>query len=157
MVAAACVRLRARSGADFRASGLYRSSPVDCPPGSPDFINAAVRMSARDGETPESMLQYLQQLELEFGRTRGLPRNSPRELDLDLILFGSEQRSASALQLPHPRGHLRRFVLEPMAEVAGDLLWPGLQVEVGVLCAALRARQMDGDSSSAELLERLLD
>ncbi len=160
VVAAAIARLRERSGADFRASGLYRSSPVDCPPDSPDFINAAVRMSALDGETPESLLLYLQQLEREFGRARGQPRNSPRELDLDLILFGSECRSAPALQLPHPRAHLRRFVLEPMAEVAGDLIWPVSELAVSALCAALRARQADqsnGDGSPPERLERVLD
>ena len=160
VVLAAMARLRERSGAGFRASGLYRSSPVDCPPDSPEFINAAVRMSALDGETPESLLLYLQRIERAFGRVRGQPRNSPRELDLDLILFGCELRNTQALQLPHPRAHVRRFVLEPMAEVAGEVIWPGLKAEVGVLCTALRARQAGqpaADGGPAELLERLLD
>ena len=158
IVKAACMRLLARSGGNFRASGLYRSSPVDCPAGSPDFINAAVCMSALAGESPESLLQYLQQLEREFGRTRGLPRNSPRELDLDLIVFADEVRDTPMLQLPHPRGHLRRFVLEPVSEVAGDLVWPGLGVEVRVLCAALRARQTAGYADGQhEQLERLCE
>jgi 2-amino-4-hydroxy-6-hydroxymethyldihydropteridine diphosphokinase len=67
----------------------------------------------------------LQELEREFGRRPKQVLNEPRPLDLDLIAFGAETRQAAALVLPHPRAHLRRFVLQPLAEIAPDLVLPG--------------------------------
>ena len=136
----AFARLRVLAGRDFRASSLFRTAPVDCPPGSPDFVNAAVRFECRTGESPESLLAQLQRLEAMYGRAADRARNSPRELDLDLILFGTQTRATDALVLPHPRGHRRLFVLEPAAQVAPDLVWPGQDATVADLCAALRTR-----------------
>ncbi len=118
-------RLRDLAGGEFRSSCLYRTAPVDCPPGSPDFFNAVVVFRARAGETPEGLLQALHSMESAFGRRRGPGRNEPRPLDLDLIAFGEEQRNGPILTLPHPRAHVRRFVLEPLAELAPDLSLPG--------------------------------
>jgi len=76
-------------------------------------------------ETPESLLAKLQTLEKEFGRQPKAVLNEPRALDLDLIAFGGETRSTPALTLPHPRAHLRPFVLQPLSEIAPDYRLPG--------------------------------
>ncbi len=109
----------------LRRSSLWESTPVDCPPGSPPFINAVVGLVPCAGETPESLLAKLQALERRFGRVRGTIRNAPRSLDLDLIAFGQETRATPHLLLPHPRSHQRRFVLAPLSELAPELVLPG--------------------------------
>lgn len=122
---AAIRRLEAFSAEPLRQSSLWQSSPVDCPPGSPVFVNAVVGLRPRAGETPESLLTRLGELEKEFGRTPKTILNEPRPLDLDLIAFGNDVRGSSRLTLPHPRAHLRRFVLQPLNEIAPDLVLPG--------------------------------
>lgn len=122
---AAMLRLRARSQSTFAASSLWQSTPVDCPPGSPLFLNAVVVFQPITDDSPESLLDYLQLLEREFGRQAKVILNEPRPLDLDLIAFGQEARNSPRLELPHPRAHLRRFVLEPLCEIAPELVLPG--------------------------------
>jgi 2-amino-4-hydroxy-6-hydroxymethyldihydropteridine diphosphokinase len=63
--------------------------------------------------------------------------NEPRPLDLDLIAFGREVRAGNRLTLPHPRAHLRRFVLQPLSEIAPGLILPGQSQTVAQLLAAL--------------------
>jgi 2-amino-4-hydroxy-6-hydroxymethyldihydropteridine diphosphokinase len=106
-------------------SSLWQTTPVDCPPGSPAFVNAVVGLVPREGETPESLLAKLQALEKEFGRRPKEVLNEPRPLDLDLIAFGNESRVTRELTLPHPRAHERHFVLQPLSEIAPDLILPG--------------------------------
>jgi 2-amino-4-hydroxy-6-hydroxymethyldihydropteridine diphosphokinase len=118
-------RLEALSAEPLLKSSLWQTTPVDCPPGSPEFVNAVVGLVPREGETPESLLGQLQQLERDFGRKPKTVINEPRPLDLDLLLFGNEVRSNPELKLPHPRAHERRFVLEPLAELAPGLVLPG--------------------------------
>lgn len=113
-------RLEAFSCRPLQRSSLWQSSPVDCPPGSPQFINAVVALEPFPGETPESLLGKLQELERTFGRRPKQLLNEPRPLDLDLILFGSQRRVSPDLALPHPRAGRRRFVLEPLCEIAPD-------------------------------------
>ena len=110
---------------------------MDCPRGSPPFINAVVSLVPQPDETPERLLGRLQTLEREFGRTTKRILNEPRSLDLDLIAFGSLARRTGELVLPHPRAHLRLFVLAPLAEIAADLVLPGQTRTVGQLLAAL--------------------
>jgi 2-amino-4-hydroxy-6-hydroxymethyldihydropteridine diphosphokinase len=86
---------------------------------------------------PENLLARLQQLEQEFGRRRTGTANEPRVLDLDLIAFEGVSRSSKTLCLPHPRAHLRRFVLEPLAEILPDFTAPGWTGSVRQLLAAL--------------------
>src|ERR1700743_1766798 len=114
-------RLRKLSAQPLAESSLLETSPVDCPSDSPNFVNAVVGLVPRPDETPESLLQKLQALEQEFGRTPKKVVNESRPLDLDLLAFGNEVRSTPQLTLPHPRAHLRRFVLQPLAEIASDL------------------------------------
>ncbi len=107
------------------SSSLWRSTPIDCPAGSLDFINAIVAFEPAAGETPESLLEKLQAIERRFGRKRTGIVNEARPLDLDLIAFGNEQRSAAAINLPHPRAMQRRFVLAPLAEILPSFQAPG--------------------------------
>jgi 2-amino-4-hydroxy-6-hydroxymethyldihydropteridine diphosphokinase len=118
-------RLQSFSEQPLQKSSLWKTTPVDCPPGSADFVNAVVALVPRAEETPESLLKKLQALEKEFGRAPKKVPNEPRPLDLDLIAFGDEQRNTSELTLPHPRAHQRRFVLQPLSEIAPDLIFPG--------------------------------
>ena len=96
-----------------------------------------VALSPRAGETPESLLEKLQTLEKEFGRKTKKVLNEPRPLDLDLIAFGQEFRSTPRLTVPHPRAHERRFVLQPLNEIAPDLILTGQTQTVAQLLANL--------------------
>ncbi len=127
-------------------SSLWQSTPVDCPPGSAMFVNAVVGLMPGAHATPERLLDKLQSLEREFGRRPKTALNEPRPLDLDLIAFRREIRHSERLTLPHPRAHLRRFVLAPLSEIAGDLVWPGQVHSV---------RQLLGTLDSSEILLRL--
>jgi 2-amino-4-hydroxy-6-hydroxymethyldihydropteridine diphosphokinase len=116
---------------------LWQTSPVNCPPGSLNFVNAVVRLVPRARETPESLLKKLRALEKEFGRRSKKVLNEPRPLDLDLIAFGTETRNSPELILPHPRAHLRRFVLQPLSEIAPDFNLPGRSKIISQLLAEL--------------------
>lgn len=118
--------LREFSHQPLLVSSLWQTTPVDCPPGSPPFVNAVVALHPRQAETPESLLSKLQALEKEFGRRPKKVLNEPRPLDLDLIAFRVETRSSPTFTLPHPRAHQRRFVLAPLVEIAPQLILPGL-------------------------------
>ncbi|HUC84701.1 MAG TPA: 2-amino-4-hydroxy-6-hydroxymethyldihydropteridine diphosphokinase [Candidatus Acidoferrales bacterium] len=132
-------RLQEFADESISKSSLWQSTPVDCPPGSPTFVNAVVGLIPRKEETPESLLKELQQLEKSFGRVPKKVLNEPRPLDLDLIAFGGEIRNGPELTLPHPRAHVRRFVLQPLAEIAPDLVLPGQTKSVSQLLVELRA------------------
>jgi 2-amino-4-hydroxy-6-hydroxymethyldihydropteridine diphosphokinase len=123
-------RLQEFSDEPLMRSSVYETEPVDCPPGSPRFVNAVVGLLPRAGETPETLLAKLQGFEREFGRQPKRIHNEARPLDLDLIAFGDEVRGTKELTLPHPRAHLRRFVLEPLAEIAPSFILPGHKVNV---------------------------
>jgi 2-amino-4-hydroxy-6-hydroxymethyldihydropteridine diphosphokinase len=104
-----------------KCSSLYRSAPVDAE--GPDFVNAAAEL--RTTLAPLALLRQLQRIERDFGRVRGV-RNAPRTLDLDLLLYDERVLDTGALVLPHPRAHLRAFVLWPLAEIDAALSLPGL-------------------------------
>jgi len=125
IVRTAMDRLRAFARGEVRCSSLWRTSPVDCPPDSGDFINAAVAFEARESLKPEALLRALKHLEASFGRVSNTVRNAPRELDLDLLLFDEQTRDSADFVLPHPRAVNRLFVLAPAAEVAPEAVWPG--------------------------------
>ena len=139
-------RLQELSDFPLLRSSLWQSTPVDCPPGSLMFINAVVGLLSGANERPEGLLDTLQSLEQEFGRRPKTVLNEPRPLDLDLISFRQEMRDSERLTLPHPRAHLRRFVLQPLSEIAADLVLPG---------QVLSVRQLLGTLDSSERLLRL--
>jgi 2-amino-4-hydroxy-6-hydroxymethyldihydropteridine diphosphokinase len=130
-------QLEALSIRPLLKSSLWQTTPVDCPPGSPVFMNAVVGLVSGKGETPETLLAKLQALEKDFGRRPKHVLNEPRPLDLDLIAFGNETRATRELTLPHPRAHERRFVLQPLSEIAPDLILPGQSKSVARLLEQL--------------------
>jgi 2-amino-4-hydroxy-6-hydroxymethyldihydropteridine diphosphokinase len=139
-------RLQSFSDRPILKSSLWQTAPVNCPPGSPMFLNAVVGLAPQKDKTPESLLKKLRSLEKEFGRQPRKVLNEPRPLDLDLIAFGVETRDTPELVLPHPRAHLRQFVLQPLSEIAPDLILPGQGKTVAQLLAEL---------SSDEVLKRI--
>ena len=102
-------------------SSLYRTAPVGNTE-QPEFINAVAALETT--LAPESLLDALFDIEARFGRIRA-EKNGPRTLDLDLLLYNNQQLNLPRLTLPHPRLHLRAFVLHPLAELAPDLQLPG--------------------------------
>jgi 2-amino-4-hydroxy-6-hydroxymethyldihydropteridine diphosphokinase len=114
----------------FASSAHYRSAPVDAV--GPDFVNAVVLLDTR--LTPLALLAALQAIELQHGRERPY-RHAPRTLDLDLLLYGDARIELPTLQVPHPRGHQRAFVLAPLAELVPDLVWPQQGPVVRLLAA----------------------
>jgi 2-amino-4-hydroxy-6-hydroxymethyldihydropteridine diphosphokinase len=141
IISDAIARLRDFSDSPILMSSLWQTSPVDCPPDSPLFLNAVVGFGARAAETPESLLKKLQDLEKDFGRRPKEVLNEPRPLDLDLIMFGEEIRQSPELILPHPRAHLRKFVLCPLNEIAPDLILPGQMKTVSELLKEFRGKE----------------
>ena len=135
----ALARLQDFSDEPILKSSLWQTTPVDCPPDSAKFVNAVAGMVPRMDETPESLFKKLQALEKEFGRTPKKILNEPRSLDLDLIAFGNATCHTPQLILPHPRAHLRRFVLEPLREIASDIILPGQVKTVSQLLMELPA------------------
>lgn len=134
-------RLAELSVRPLAKSSLWQTTPVDCPPGSPPFVNAVVALTTANGETAESLLAKLLALEKEFGRRPKQILNEPRRLDLDLIAFGKEIRQTPALTLPHPRAIERRFVLQPLGEIAPDLVLPNQSKPVVQLLAQLTSSE----------------
>lgn|ERR1043166_1151451 len=137
LIEEAFCRLSNFSATPLSRSSLSQTAPVDCPPGSPLFVNAAAAFTPLPNETPESLLAKLQSLEKEFGRKPKLVLNEPRPIDLDLIAFGNEVRNTPELILPHPRAHLRRFVLQPLSELAPEFVLPGQCQTIRELLATL--------------------
>ena len=137
LIQRAIKRLQQLANAALLKSSLWRTAPVDCPPGSPVFVNAVVGLAPAPGETAESLFAKLQGIEQEFGRKPKTVLNEPRTLDLDLISFGNEIRATPELTLPHPRTHLRRFVLQPLGEIAPSLILPGQARTVAELLRGL--------------------
>ena len=130
-------RLSLRSARPILRSSFWNTSPVDCPPGSPVFVNAAVAIVPHAGETPDTLLDGLQSLEREFGRQVKIIMNEPRPLDLDLIAWGGRTVSSPRLTLPHPRAHLRKFVLQPVSEILPQFILPGQVGNITILLQAL--------------------
>jgi len=116
-------------------SPFYETAPVNCPPGSADFLNAVVVFKTR--ERPEELLALMQRFEGDLGRPRERTRNAPRPLDMDLLYVGPLKIESPDLILPHPRLTSRRFVLQPLNDLRPDAILPGQVKTVNQLLAAL--------------------
>jgi 2-amino-4-hydroxy-6-hydroxymethyldihydropteridine diphosphokinase len=101
----------------------------------PDFLNG-VALIDTDRTAPE-LLKILNIIEKRIGRERTFS-GAPRPIDLDLLFFGSDIINQPGLEVPHPRAHIRPFVLVPMADVAPDLMHPVLHKTIGELLADLK-------------------
>ncbi len=119
----ALVKLAANGMTEIRHSRAMVSKAVDCVADTPDFLDMAVT-GYWDG-TPEKLLDLCQRLEREAGRPARHSSRESRILDCDIILFGNITLDTPALVIPHPRALTRRFVLEPLAEIAPEMTFPG--------------------------------
>jgi 2-amino-4-hydroxy-6-hydroxymethyldihydropteridine diphosphokinase len=113
---------------DERTSLMGSTVPIETDPvgylDQPRFLNAAASLATT--RSPRELLDLLLEIERDLGRVRGEgPRYGPRTIDLDLLLYGDETIDEDALEVPHPRLHERRFVLEPLAELDPGLVVPG--------------------------------
>jgi 2-amino-4-hydroxy-6-hydroxymethyldihydropteridine diphosphokinase len=104
------------------SSALYETEPVECEAGAPKFLNAVVEIGY--GGPPGQLLQDLKKIEADLGRLPQHARNRSRAIDLDLLYHGPRVLDEAELQLPHPRLHLRGFVLYPLAEIRPNLVLP---------------------------------
>lgn len=118
-------------------SSLYRSAPLDAQ--GADFVNAVAELKT---QLPAlDLLHHLQAIEHAHGRERPF-RNAPRTLDLDLLLLGDMVMHTAELEIPHPRAHLRAFVLLPLAELQPTLQWPG-RGSIGQLLSAVSEQRIE--------------
>ena len=111
---------------DWQVSPLYRSAPIGSDEAQPDYINGVAVF--RTLMLPEALMHWLLETERHFGRDRShdIARNSPRTLDLDLLLYDQVSMDTPLLVLPHPRLHQRAFVLRPLMDLLPDCSAPGL-------------------------------
>ena len=117
-----------------RVSSIYETdaiSEIEQPP----FLNMVVEIG-NNLPTPEQVMARLLRIEYALGRTREV-KDGPRTIDLDLLMYGDLQKDTEFLRLPHPRLHERRFVLEPLAEVAPHLVHPVSKKNATALLEAL--------------------
>jgi 2-amino-4-hydroxy-6-hydroxymethyldihydropteridine diphosphokinase len=105
-------------------SPVYETEPVDCPPGSENFLNAVVLIDTTLAAS--RLLDRAHAIEDAFGRERGdgIEVNAPRTLDVDVIVVGDRRADDDTLRLPHPRAHERAFVLQPWYDVEPDAVLP---------------------------------
>jgi len=132
-------------GRVVRASSLYRTEPVGFRD-QPWFINAAAQIET--GMDPADFFFGLQEIEREMGRPQPRVAQGPRLIDLDLLLWEEAVISSPDLKVPHPRMHLRRFVLVPLAEIAPLARHPSLKLTITDLLESL------ADTSVVEKLDR---
>jgi 2-amino-4-hydroxy-6-hydroxymethyldihydropteridine diphosphokinase len=117
-----------------RVSSIYETEPVDLRQ-QPWFLNCVV-----EGQTATpalALLRELREIERRMGSKKLIARG-PRLIDIDILLYGQQTLDSPDLQVPHPRMHLRRFVLAPLAEIAPDLKHPSWSATAAEILAALQ-------------------
>ncbi|HEY7351932.1 MAG TPA: 2-amino-4-hydroxy-6-hydroxymethyldihydropteridine diphosphokinase [Terriglobales bacterium] len=124
-------------GSVIAVSSFYETEPVDTGP-QPWFVNCAVKFDTE--KMPRQLIAAILALEQGMGRQRRQEK-APRTIDIDILLFGSSIIEIPSLTIPHPRMHERRFVLEPLAEIAPDVRHPAFKRTIRELRDALPAGQ----------------
>jgi len=122
--------------APLLSSAIYETEPIGCEPGAAKFLNAVVEFDY-EGD-PIHLLEQLLQIEESLGRKRDHLKNVSRIIDIDLLYCRDLRIHNERLRLPHPRMHLRRFVLQPLADIRPELVLPGQTKRVSELHAELK-------------------
>lgn len=112
-------------------SEFMTSEPVDCTSGSGIFLNGAI--TGKWSGTAFELLDLCQSIEMQLGRQQVREINSPRPIDLDILLFGEDLVKSELLTVPHPRMHHRDFVILPLSQIAPDWYIPGIGRKVSEL------------------------
>jgi 2-amino-4-hydroxy-6-hydroxymethyldihydropteridine diphosphokinase len=115
------------------SSAVYETEPVGCEPGAGKFLNAVVEFEYQGD--PACLLEQLIRIEEALGRKRDHLRSVSRTIDIDLLYCGDQRITDERLQLPHPRLHLRTFVLRPLADIRPDLILPDRKKSIRELVA----------------------
>ncbi len=127
---------RASNKASVLVSPIYETDPIGCEPGASKFLNSVLEIEY-DGD-PTDLLQKLIRIEESLGRDRDHGRNVSRKIDIDLLYAGELNVENERLQLPHPRIHLRKFVLQPLADIRPELVLPNQTKTVRGLLARIK-------------------
>jgi 2-amino-4-hydroxy-6-hydroxymethyldihydropteridine diphosphokinase len=122
-----------------RLSSIYETEPLS-EVEQPSFLNMVAEIG-NSLPSPEQVMARLLRIEYLLGRIRDI-KDGPRTIDLDLLMYGEVLRDTEFLTLPHPRLHLRRFVLEPLVEVAPNLLHPTLKRTCRELLASVEDKSL---------------
>ncbi len=124
----------------LRFSTWIETRPVGGPSDQPNYLNGVCEIEC--DATPEDLLWLLQAIEIQYGRERrGVPPNSPRTLDCDLLFYGDEELASPDLVVPHPRMEERLFVLEPLNELEPDMRLPRSKMSVSERVRELREQE----------------
>lgn len=122
LIASAIEALSTIKGTKVIASAVVIETPPERVEDGPPFLNTAVLVETT--LPPRALLEHLHEVEARLGRERVRPRRGPRTIDLDLIIYEGVVRREQGLEVPHPRFRSRRFVLEPAAEIAPQMIDP---------------------------------
>lgn len=128
----------AEIGRVIAVSSFYETEPVEFTH-QPWFLNCAVALET--GQTPQQLMASILRIEQEMGRRRA-QKKGPRTIDIDILLFDDTVLDSLEVTIPHPALHERRFVLEPLAEIAPELLHPVLRKTIAALHDALPPGQI---------------
>jgi 2-amino-4-hydroxy-6-hydroxymethyldihydropteridine diphosphokinase len=127
-------------------SAIYETEPVGCEPGAGKFLNTVIEFDY-EGD-PIDLLEQFIGIEESLGRKRDHRKNVSRKIDIDLLYCGDRRIDYEQLQLPHPRMHLRRFALQPLADIQPDLVLPNQRKTV---------RQLLSELEESDEVVRLMD
>ncbi|MEI8292364.1 MAG: 2-amino-4-hydroxy-6-hydroxymethyldihydropteridine diphosphokinase [bacterium] len=124
----------------FLCSRIYETEPVDCPPGSPLFLNAVIEIACTI--PPLDLLAALQSIEQKLGRPHQHAFHAPRTIDLDILYYDNLHFTLPELTLPHPRIQDRPFVLCPLADICPDRILPGWETSIAARLASFPAAEL---------------
>jgi 2-amino-4-hydroxy-6-hydroxymethyldihydropteridine diphosphokinase len=124
----------------FLCSRIFETDPVDCPPGSPLFLNAAIEIACT--LPPLDLLAALQRIEQVLGRPKDHAFHAPRTIDLDILYYDNLHFALPELTLPHPRISERAFVLCPLSDICPERILPGWEKSIAERLAEFSAGEL---------------